>query len=149
MAKIQALFFFFWKACNFYPLPLKSTDYRLIMNQYMLFMISQLVVDGASKFDVVALCSSLLLDAVTKLTKVHWEKRIYFNLNATVYQGKAKKQFKAAICRQELKQSPWRSTTYWLPSPGLLSQISYTIQVCLLRNMTAHSGLGPSTSISN
>lgn len=38
MAEMQVMAF--WKACNFYLLPFKNMDYGLIVNQYMLFMIS-------------------------------------------------------------------------------------------------------------
>lgn len=51
--------------------------------------------------------------------------------------------------RQELKQKLWRSVAYWLAHPDLLVLLSYVSQDHLPKGDTAHSGLGPFTSITN
>lgn len=51
--------------------------------------------------------------------------------------------------RQKLKQSPCRSTAYWLPLYGLSSLLSYSNQNHLSGDGTAHSELGAPTSVLN
>jgi hypothetical protein len=50
---------------------------------------------------------------------------------------------RAGTWRQELMQRPWKSATYWLASPGLLSLLSYSTRDYQPRDGTTHSGLGP------
>jgi hypothetical protein len=51
--------------------------------------------------------------------------------------------------RQVLIQRLWRGAVYWLASHGLLSLLSYRIQDYQPMNGTTHSGLGPSSLITN
>lgn len=62
---------------------------------------------------------------------------------------KSEQELKAGTWEWELKQKLQRNTAYWLSPHGLLSYLSNTTQAHLLRDGTAHSGLGPSPSTSN
>ena len=43
------------------------------------------------------------------------------------------------VRKQELMQRPWRDVTYWLPSPGLLSLLSYRTQDYQPRDGPTHN----------
>lgn len=56
------------------------------------------------------------------------EEGIYFSLCVVHHLGNSGQELKAGIWRQELKQRPWRSVTYWLLSHGLFIWLSYGTQ---------------------
>lgn len=55
-------------------------------------------------------------------------------------------EVRAGTWRQELKQRPWKSVTYWIAFYDLLIYLFYTSQAHMPKYGTASSGLRPPTS---
>jgi hypothetical protein len=69
------------------------------------------------------------------------KERVYFIWQLVVHHsGKWELELEARTCRQELKQTTWRSSIYWLAPYGLFSLLSYTPQDHLLRGGTQWAG---------
>jgi hypothetical protein len=71
-----------------------------------------------------------------------WGGKCLFSLHfhtAVHHQRKSGLELKQ-VKKQELMQRPWRDVTYWLPSPGLLSLLSYRTQDYHPRDGTTHNG---------
>jgi len=73
------------------------------------------------------------------------EERVYsaYTFHTAVHHQRKSGLELKQVRKQELLQRPWRDVTYWLPSPALLSLLSYRTQDHQPRDGTTHNGLGP------
>jgi hypothetical protein len=56
------------------------------------------------------------------------EEKGLLSLHFHIKESQDENSSRAGTWRQELMQSPWRSTAYWLAHQGLLSLLSYRTQ---------------------